>query len=123
MTAGDWLSELDSNEEIAALPELAREELIGGSAAWRDHYVVVKGWLEGTAVLHEALEEADDADRVKTGFLARLEFRREDWALRMLRGAHVLKGARNVDWRTFAGTATAVLEGQALETIPIMQYV
>ena len=33
MTARDWLSELDPNEEIAALPEPVREELIGGSAA------------------------------------------------------------------------------------------
>ena len=36
MTAGDWLSALDPNEEIGALPEPVREEPIGGSAAWRD---------------------------------------------------------------------------------------
>ena len=49
--------------------------------------------------------------------------RTTDWALRMLRSAHVLKGAGNVDWRTFAGTAMALLDGRALETIPIMEYV
>ena len=65
MTAGDWLSELDPNEEIAALPEPVREELIGGSAAWRDDYIVVKGWSEGTAVLQEAMDEAGDGDGVK----------------------------------------------------------
>ena len=43
MTAGDWLSELDPNDEIGALPEPVREELIGGSAAWPDDYRVVKG--------------------------------------------------------------------------------
>ena len=123
MTAGDWLSELDPNDEIAALPPPVREELIGGSAAWPDDYIVVKGWSEGTAVLQEAMEEADDADRVKAGFFARLEPRREDWALRMLRSAHVLKGAGKVDWKTFTGTAKAVLDGRALETIPIMEYV
>ena len=123
MTAGDWLSELDPNDEIAALPKPVREELVGGSAAWRDDYVVVKGWSEGTAVLQEAMDEADDRDGVKAGFFARLEPRREDWALRMLRSAHVLKGARNVDWKTFAGTAKALLDGRALETIPIMEYV
>ena len=96
MTAGDWLSELDPNEEIAALPEPEREELIGGSAAWRDDYVVVKGWSEGTAVLQEAMDEAGDGDGVKAGFFARLEPRREDWAL---------------------------LDGRALETIPIMAYI
>ena len=123
MTAADWLSELDPNDEIGALPEPVREELIGGSAAWRDDYVVVKGWSEGTAVLQEAMDEAGDGNGVKAGFFARLEPRREDWALRMLRSSHVLKGARNVDWKTFAGTAKAVLDGRALETIPIMEYV
>ena len=60
---------------------------------------------------------------MRAGFFARLESRREDWALRMLRSAHVLKGAGNVDWNTYAGTAKAVLDGQALETTPIMEYV
>jgi len=100
-----------------------REELVGGSAAWWDDYVVVKGWSEGTVVLQEAMDEAGDGDGVKAGFFARLEPRREDWALRMLRSAHVLKGAGKVDWKTFAGTAKAVLDGRALETIPIMEYV
>ena len=43
------------------------------------------------------MDEAGDEDGVKAGFFARLEPRREDWALRMLRSAHVLKGAGNVD--------------------------
>ena len=123
MSAGDWLSELDPNDEIAALPAPVREELVGGSAAWRDDYVVVKGWSGGTAVLREAMDEAKDADGVKAGFFAGLEPRREEWAQRMLRSAHVLKGAGNVDWKTFAATARAVLDGRALETIPIMEYV
>ncbi|MCY3793066.1 MAG: hypothetical protein OXG51_01660, partial [Gammaproteobacteria bacterium] len=64
---------------------------------------------------------ADDGDRAKTAFFAWLESRREDWALRMLRSAHVLKGAGNVDWNTVAATAKSVLDGRALETIPIME--
>ena len=123
MAAEDWLSELDPDDEIAALPAPVREELVGGSAAWRDDYVVVKGWSEGATLLLEAMDEAKDADGVKTGFFARLEPRREEWALRMSRSAHVLKGAANVDWKTFAATAKAVLDGRALETIPIMEYV
>ena len=93
MTAGDWLSVLDPNEEVAALPVPVREEMIGVSAAWRDDYVVVKGWSEGTAILQEAMGEAGDGDRVKARFFAQLEPRSEDWALRMLHSAHVLKGA------------------------------
>ena len=41
----------------------------------------------------------------------------------MLHSAHVLKGAGKVDWKSFTGTAKAVLDGRALETIPIMEYV
>ena len=41
----------------------------------------------------------------------------------MLRSAHVLKGSGNVDWLSFAGTVMALLDGRALETIPIMEYV
>ena len=71
-----------------------REELTGGSAAWPEDYRVVKGWSEGTAVLQETREEADDADRVKAWFFARLESRREDWALRMLRKRACPEGRR-----------------------------
>lgn len=38
-------------------------------------------------------------------------------------GSHVLKGARNGDWKTFAGMPKVVLEGRVLETISIMEYV
>ena len=123
MSAREWLSELDPDDGFGALPLPVREELVGGSAAWPDGYHVVKGWSAGTAILEDAMGEAGDADRVKAGFFARLEAWREDWAQRMLRGAHVLKGAGNVDWNTFAGTARALLDGQALETVPIMEHV
>ena len=49
------------------------------------------------------MDEASDADGVKSGFFARLEPRREDWALRMLRSAHVLKGARKGRLEDFRG--------------------
>ena len=69
------------------------------------------------------MKEADDADGMKYGCFARLEPRREDGVLRMLRSAQVLKGAGKVNWKTFAVTAKAALDGRALETIPIMEYV
>ena len=37
--------------------------------------------------------------------------------------AHVLRGTVNVDWRTLARTAKALLDSRALETIPIMEYI
>ena len=123
MLAQVWLSELDPDGEITRLLAVVREELIGGSAAWPDDYIVVRGWSEGTGMLQEAMQETPDEDQAKAAFFARIDSRREGWALRMLRSAHVLKGAGNVDWRTFAGTAMGLLEGWALETIPIMEYV
>ena len=70
-----------------------------------------------------AKEKADDGDRVRAGFFACLGSRREDWARRMLRSAHVLKDAGNVDWLTFAETAKVPLDGRALEMIPITENV
>ncbi len=72
---------------------------------------MVKGWSAGTAVLQQAMDESGEADRLRARFFARLEPRREDWALRMLRSAHVLKGAGNMDWKTYAATAKALLDG------------
>ena len=57
MTVQDWLSELDPDDEIATLPAEVRDELIGGSAVWPDDYIVVRGWSEGAALLHEAIQE------------------------------------------------------------------
>ena len=99
------------------------DELAESTAAWPDDYRVVKGWSEGTAILQDAMEKAGDADRVKAGFLASLESRREDWAPRMLRGAHVQKGSGKIDWNTIAGTAKALLDSRALEAIPFTEYV
>ena len=47
-------------------------------------------------MLHEAIEEGDGENQVKAAFLNSLDSRREDWAQRMLRSAHILKGARKV---------------------------
>ena len=80
ITARDWLSELDPNGEIAGLPAVVREELIGGSVAWPEDYIVVRGWSEGTTMLHEAIEEGDGENQVKAAFLNSLDSRREDWA-------------------------------------------
>ena len=74
---------------------------------------MVKGCSEETGVLQEP-RARPATETGKAGFLARLEPRPEDWALRMLRSAHVLKGAGKVDWKTFTGTAKAVLDGRAL---------
>lgn len=41
----------------------------------------------------------------------------------MLRAADVLMGTEDGDWRFFAGTAVALLDGRAFATVPIMRCV
>ena len=54
----------------------------------------------------------------------RLEERRGEWALLMLRTAHSLKVSRDDDqWRSFAATASAMLDGRALDTIPVIVHI
>ena len=60
---------------------------------------------------------------VKAAFRASLEPRRDNWTLLMLRGAQVLKGAENGDWRSFVTTAMALLDGRPVKTIPIMEFI
>ena len=61
--------------------------------------------------------------RMKAGFFDRFEPRLEDWGLRMLCSAQVLRNAGYVDWKSCAGPAKTVLGSRALEIIPMMEYV
>ena len=123
MTAQDWVEELDPASEVAGLEAAAREDLVAESAAWPERHPMVETWSEGTAIYRDALDEADTGDGTEAAFWARMEARREHWALAMLRAAHVLKGAEHGDWRSFAATATTVLDGRTLKTVPIMDRV
>ena len=123
MTARDWLAEVDPEGEIAGLEAAELDVLVERSASWHDDHVAVGGWHEGTAVFEDALTESRHADRVETAFWTRVEERREDWATLMLRAADVLKGTEDGDWRSFAATAVALLDGRAFVTVPIMRRV
>ena len=123
MTARDWLAELDPGGAIASLPGGERDALIGRSAAWPNDRQIMDTWFEGTALLDESLNAADDPRQTVGAFRARLEERRGDWALLVLRAGHVLKAAGDPDWRSFAAVASALLDGRALKGIPIMDRV
>ena len=123
MTTQDWLDELDPAGEIAGLEGAEREDLVEESAAWPDRHPMVETWSEGTAIYQDALDEARAGDGTEAAFWARMEERREHWALAMLRAAHVLKGAEHGDWRSFSATAMAVLDGRTLKAVPIMDRV
>ena len=122
MTAQDWFQEVDPEGDIARLTAEEREELVEAIAAWPERYLDVQAWSEGTAVMQEALDDGVSGDGPDKAFWVRMEERRNDWALVMLRGAHVLKGAGDDGWRSFVATASALLDGRALATVPIMAF-
>ena len=125
MTARAWLSRLDPAGQFGRLPEPERERLIGRSALWPADHEELRTWFEGTKEYDEAVKSTNGVREAEAAFWERLEERRGDWALRMLRAAHVLKISSEDDdeWRSFAVTASAVLDGRALETVPIMVYI
>ena len=124
MTVQDWLGEVDPESEIASLEPADRELLVEESAAWPDRHPAVEAWSEGTAIYREALGETPSGERTEEAFWARMEERREGWALTMLRGAaYVLKSAGDGEWRSFAATATALLDGRTFKTIPAMDRI
>ena len=123
MTVRDWLDELDGDGEIAGLAPAEREVLVEESAAWPGRHPAVEAWSEGTAIYRKAVEETPSGDGTEEAFWARMEERREGWALTMLRAAYVLKSAGVGDWRSFAATAMALLDGRTLKTVPIMDRI
>ena len=120
MTVQDWLDELDAGEEIAGLAPAEREVLVEESGAWPGRHPAVEAWSEGTAIYRKAVEEARSGEGTEEAFWALMEERREDWTLMMLRAAYILKCAGDGDWRSFAATAMALLEGRTFKTVPIM---
>ena len=124
MAARDWLTLVDPAGELSGLPARDRERLVERSGSWPDDHALVGTWVEGTMFMEHALNDVrGGSGKPAPAFWARLEERREHWALTMLLSAHLLKSAGHEDWRSFAATASALLEGRALGTIPIMQHV
>ena len=82
---------------------------------------------ENERVRQAADEDDHDLYRVVDKWLdmfpARMEERREGWALTMVRGAYILKSAGDGDWRSFAATAMALLDGRTLKTVPILDRI
>ena len=123
MTVQDWMDELDPEGDIAGLAPAEREELVEESAAWPGRHPAVEAWSEGTAIYREAVVETPSGDGTEEAFWARMEERREGWVQTMLRAAYVLKSAGADDWRSFAATAMALLDGRVLKTVPIMDSI
>ena len=123
MTARDWLRRVDPGGEIARLTGAERETLVEASADWPMRYLDVEDWSEGTAMMQEALGEYSSGKELDAALWAKMEERRDGWAPVMLRAAHVLKGAGDEGWRSFAVTACALLDGRELRTVPIMGHI
>ena len=124
MATRDWLTLVDPVGELSGLPVRDRERLVERSGAWPDDHALVGTWIEGTSLIEHTLNDAPGPPgEAAPAFWARLEERREHWAIPMLISAHLLRGAGHDDWPSFAATALALLDGRALGTIPIMRRV
>ena len=123
MTAREWLSCVDPDGEIARATAAEREALVETSADWPMQYLDIEYWSEGTAMMQEVLEKYVSGAELDAVFWSKMEERRDDWGLAMLRAAHVLKGAGDDGWRSFAATASALLDGCELRTVPIMGHI
>ena len=124
MSARAWLAIVDPGGEIASLPEPARERLIGRSALWPADHEELETWFEGTKEFDEAVKSTSGIREAEAVFWERLEERRSEWALLMLRAAFLLKTSRDDgEWRSFAATASAVLDGRELNKVPVMVHI
>ena len=124
MAAPEWLALVDPAGGIAGLSARARNGLVRRSAGWPLDHPLIVAWCEGTAVVEEALDRAPGPRQLEAALWTRLEERRGYWALLMLRTAHVLKaGSGAGEWRSFAATAAALLDGRALKKVPIMEHI
>ena len=123
MTAREWLRRVDPNGEIERLTAMEREAVVEASADWPVRHLDIEYWSEGTAMMQEVLEETASGGELETVFWTKTEERRDDWAPVMLRVAHVLKGAGDEGWCSFAATVSAVLDGRELCTISIMGHI
>lgn len=124
LTARDWFSRIDPEGEVVRLPAGKRAELIERSGDWPLDYSLIANWSEGTAIVEGALEGINGSRPQHAALWTALERRRDYWAQLMVRSAHVLRSATgDRDWRSFVATATALIDGEALEGIPIMQHV
>ena len=123
MTAQGWLDCVDPDGETARLTAAEREALVEASADWPMRYLDIEYWSEGTAMMQEVLDEFASGNDLDEVFWSKMEERRNDWALVMLRAAHVLKGAADDGWRSFATTASALLDGCEVRTVPIMGHI
>lgn len=132
-TPEDWLSLVDPDGGIAALPEAAREELLALSADWPSHYQTSDSWFEDTAELRKRLSAAKGEKReaVVWGYL---EERRAEWARLFLQCAHLLRADGGTPpllhqmqaapaWQPFAATAAALLGDRDIKTLPIMRFI
>ena len=124
MTAQDWLVHVDPSGEIAGLRPRERRRLTERSAGWPFEHSLVKTWFEGTAVVDEAMKGVGGRRQANAELWGALDRRRDYWSLLIARAAHVLSAASGEgDWRSFAATAAALIDGAALQTLPVMEHV
>ena len=124
MTAQDWLIHVDPAGEIAGLRPRERARLIEQSAEWPFDHSLVKTRFEGTAIVDATVKEGGGSRQANAILWAALDRRYDFWSLLIARAANMLNAATGEeDWRSFAATAAALIDGAELPTLPVMEHV
>jgi yecA family protein len=126
MSVEDWIGHLDPEGTLDRLPLQTFGRLVNASADWPDEYDVVQSWFEDSSEVRQILINAI-TPRSRTNALRRhLETRREWWSRLIAKTAatvnHDAEGTRG-DWKSFAATAMALVQGRPLSQVPIMKWV
>jgi yecA family protein len=122
MAPADWLQVLDPEDRISALSTQKRGALVNQSRQWSQHYPITETWFEDNPETRELLDSTADRTRQEKLIWSYLESRREFWALRILQGGLVVKGAGG-EWLSHGATAAALLDGRPLAKIPVMRQI
>jgi len=118
----DWLDRLRVKKDLASLTKQKRGRLINASAHWSEDYALVGMWFEGPGNFPD-LPPRPSFERMEKRVLSHLETRRGWWRELMLRAAFVIQGNGDANWRSFAATAQALVEGRPLKKVPIMEEI
>ena len=122
MSAQEWLAFLDPENAIAGMSPQKRGRLINRSDEVLIDLPMIDSWFEDDEDVRDLLAGIrNPRSRIKR-LKEHFETRREYWAIQTLKAASILKAA-GADWTSLAVAAWALLDGRALEKIPLMEYV
>lgn len=117
------LEGLASHAKVIALPSQKRPQLVNASANWWDRHQIVENWFEDSDAVHDLMDRHQSSRAMESALWKWLETRRSWWAQVIARAAATLEASDHRDAESFTATAMALLNGLALDKIPVMNII